>query len=92
MKRLPIDSTGDLGGDGAGILLNILGGSTQTDEHLHQIDSAVLGVTVIEHFYTSDRGRSTTIEDFVHNGETLTQVILLLTVQVTNTALYSGPK
>ena len=77
MKRLPIDGTGDLRRDGAGVFLDVFRSSTQTDEHLHQINCAVLGVAVVQHFYTSHADTNTTIEDFVHDGETLTQVILI---------------
>ena len=78
---LPIDSTSDLRGNGAGILFNILGSSTQTNQHLHEIDGAVLRITVIQHFYTSHDNDKPTIEDFVHDREALTQIILYMTTQ-----------
>ena len=43
----PIDSTGDLRGDGAGIFLDIFGGASETNQHLHEINGTILRITVV---------------------------------------------
>lgn len=43
----PIDSTGDLRGDGTGIFLDIFGGASKTNQHLHEINGTILRITVI---------------------------------------------
>ena len=44
----PVDSSGNLGGDGALVLSGLLGSLSQTNERLHQSNIRVLGIAVIQ--------------------------------------------
>ena len=74
--ELPVDGTGHLRRDRRRVLLHLVRRLAQADQLLHQVDGAVLRVAVVQHFYGSGERRVTTIEDFVHHGELVAEIVL----------------